>query len=406
MPSTFPAPDSGWSLADAGRVLGTVPSLAEAVTGGEEVIVGLPSHSIATFAVLLPEVESTLQESMLFAQIERRGLAARQGETAFDFEKVGKLGSEDAWIVNVVSTLPEDSIALAAHGYTTSAALRPVPAGGCALWKEHGRLVFGAWMAGRPAHIQVLAGATEVNAATAREIQLTLLGMQGDPALASQKWSGVEVAIDGIPSTDWKDFAKILADGLQVTATQTSPGRTLENPVARDRLLPPAVRRWQQSRRSLRRNLILIGAGLVVYAIVATLLWQSARRTEARRTDLERQISIVAPDAEQLQADNAQWQRLEPAFEKDLFPVVQLSRITAAMPVSGVVLREFRTTDRTIRLRGQARDVQLANRLIEDLRALDAFKRYEWSMPNPKVEKNNTATFEIEGKPKNASPES
>ena len=151
---------------------------------------------------------------------------------------------------------------------------------------------------------------------------------------------------------------------------------------------------------------ILVGAGLVVYTIVATLLWQSARRTEARRTDLERQISIVAPDAEQLQADSAQWQRLEPAFEKDWFPVVQLSRITAAMPVSGVVLREFRTTDRTIRLRGQARDVQLANRLVEDLRALDEFKRYEWSMPNPKVEKNNTATFEIEGKPKNASPES
>jgi hypothetical protein len=383
-----------------------MPNLADAVAGPAEVIVGLPSSSIATFAVLLPEVDETLHESMLFAQIERRGLASRQGETVFDFEKVGKLGAEEAWVVNVVSGLPEDSIARTASGYTTSAALRPVPAGGCALWKEHGRLVFGAWLAGRPAHIQVLVGANEVNAATAQEIQLTLLGMQGDPALASQTWNGLEVAVADTPPADWKAFSNFLAAGLQVTATQVSPTLTLANPVPRERLLPPAVRRWQKSRRNLRRNLILVGAGLVVYTIAATLLWQSARRTEARRTDLERQISIVAPDAEQLQADSAQWQRLEPAFEKDWFPVVQLSRITAAMPVSGVVLREFRTTDRTIRLRGQARDVQLANRLVEDLRALDEFKRYEWSMPNPKVEKNNTATFEIEGKPKNASPES
>jgi len=33
---------------------------------------------------------------------------------------------------------------------------------------------------------------------------------------------------------------------------------------------------------------------------------------------------------------------------------------------------------------------------------MDEFKAYDWSMPNPKVEQNNTATFEIEGKPKNS----
>lgn len=91
---------------------------------------------------------------------------------------------------------------------------------------------------------------------------------------------------------------------------------------------------------------------------------------------------------------------MEPAFNKDLFPVVQLSRITSALPGSGVVIRQYRTTGRQIRLRGQARDVQLANRLLEDLQSLEGFQRYEWSMPNPKVERNNTATFEIEGKPK------
>ena len=102
-----------------------------------------------------------------------------------------------------------------------------------------------------------------------------------------------------------------------------------------------------------------------------------------------------------VQLAEQRWRTLEPAFDKNLFPVVQLSRITAALPGSGVVIREYRTTDRNIRIRGQARDVQLANRLLEDLEGMEGFEPYQWSLPNPKVEKNNTATFEIEGKLKN-----
>ena len=70
------------------------------------------------------------------------------------------------------------------------------------------------------------------------------------------------------------------------------------------------------------------------------------------------------------------------------------------------MIREYRTSGRNIRLRGQARDVQLANRLLEDLQAMEEFEAYDWSMPNPRVERNNTATFEIEGKPKNAGADS
>jgi len=107
-----------------------------------------------------------------------------------------------------------------------------------------------------------------------------------------------------------------------------------------------------------------------------------------------------------IQQISQRWIRLEPAFEKSWFPLVQLNSFTSALPGSGVVVREFRTTGRSLRIRGQARDVQLANRLLEDLKAMEAFSAYEWSMPNPKVEKNNTATFEIEGKPSNAGADS
>lgn len=113
---------------------------------------------------------------------------------------------------------------------------------------------------------------------------------------------------------------------------------------------------------------------------------------------LERSVALAEPDVERVRQAEQRWQALQPSFDKSLFPVVQLSRLTSALPGSGVVIREYRTSGRDIRVRGQARDVQLANQLVEDLRNMEAFRSYEWSMPNPRMEKNNTATFEIVGK--------
>ena len=153
------------------------------------------------------------------------------------------------------------------------------------------------------------------------------------------------------------------------------------------------------------KTLIGLAVGLMIYLVVGVWFWKKAKTTGQEVTSLERQVEILRPDVERIELSEQRWKILEPAFDKDFFPMIQLNRITSALPGSGVVVREFKTNGRGIRLRGQARDVQLANRLVEDLRAIDGFEAYEWSMPNPKVEKNNTATFEIEGKPKNAQPD-
>ena len=63
------------------------------------------------------------------------------------------------------------------------------------------------------------------------------------------------------------------------------------------------------------------------------------------------------------------------------------------------MIREFRTSGKSIRIQGRARDVQLAFNFENDLKANEAFAAYEWNMPQPRVEQNNTATFDIQGKP-------
>ncbi|MCB1092854.1 MAG: PilN domain-containing protein, partial [Verrucomicrobiae bacterium] len=89
-----------------------------------------------------------------------------------------------------------------------------------------------------------------------------------------------------------------------------------------------------------------------------------------------------------------------PGFDLHYFPLVQLNEVTRVMPGSGVLVRQFETKGRNITIDGSARDVQMAFRLKEDLEKNPFFKAYSWNMPQPKVERNNMATFRIQGQPK------
>jgi len=145
---------------------------------------------------------------------------------------------------------------------------------------------------------------------------------------------------------------------LQVQATSTScvsPGRISEC------LLPSAVTKARRKRKAKSRNLVILAILFVVYVVGLSAMIVKGRNTAAEVESLKRQISIVEPDVEWVQRVDQRWKALEPAFEKSWFSVVQLSQITSALPGSGVVIREYRTSGLNIRVRGQARDVQLAN---------------------------------------------
>ncbi|MEX2580503.1 MAG: hypothetical protein WD342_15700 [Verrucomicrobiales bacterium] len=397
----LPAPEKGWTLFVDGVETAHHHSLAELAGRRSDIVIGLPAAAVSTFVVTLPRAEASLHESMIFAQIERRGLANREGETLFDFEAVEAGESGATFVVTVVTALADDLVAPNAAGYATAASLKKHGDSPCLVYREHGRLVLAVFLGVHPAHLQVLSGAPGVEAASAAEINLILLSLRGEPAFADADLAEVELAVSGIPEGDLAAFRNILSVPVSVVR---DPG-SVTDPRARDRLLPPAVKRARSRHRNRRRNLVLFVTGLIVYLVVGAWVWTWAKRTEREIESLEKRIAIVEPDVERIQLAEQRWKQLEPAFEMTFFPVVQLSRITSALPGSGVVVREYRTSGRSIRIQGQARDVQLANRLLEDLKGMDAFAAYAWSMPNPKVESNNTATFEIEGKPKDAGAE-
>lgn len=394
----LPASDRGWILCSGGAEIAREPDLRDLAGTRGDLLVALPATCVSTFVVELPPVEEALHETMIRAQADKRGLSGK-GAALVDFERVDHSERRDVFAVRVVPDLPGDLVVPTAAAYTFSASLHASSslsgAATATVWREQGRLVLGVFVGGVTVHIQVLNGKPEVAAPLAGEIHLILMGLKGESLFEHAAPGEVILSLEGVGGDELAAFRAALSLPVRL-----DPPRPPAKGEGRDRLLPAAVTALRKRRRSVARNFALLAAGLVIYAVVGMGIWTQSKATQREIDSLERRIAIIQPDVERIQLAEQRWRSLEPAFNKDLFPIVQLSRITAALPGSGVVVREYRTTGRGIRVRGQARDVQLANRLLEDLQGMDGFESYDWLMPNPKVERNNTATFEIEGKPK------
>lgn len=398
----LPAPEKGWVLYQGENEISRSSDLRDLIGHRSDVVIGYPAEKVTTFPVLLPDTEESLHDSMIYSQLEKRGLlSGSEGELLYDYEIVDRGSEGNTFAVSVVSGVSNELVDPNAAGYAPAAALHSVPGNACLLWKEQGRLVLAIYKENEPVHLQVLSGGDRLGATIAGEINLILMGLRGDSCTEDSMPEMLVLKVDDSSAEERKSFEGALNLRVQVTSTScVSSGRIS------DRLLPAAVTKARRKRKAKSRNSVIFAVLFIAYAVGLSVMIIKSRNTAAEISSLKRQIDIVEPDVARVQQVDQRWRNLEPAFEKSWFPVVQLSRITSALPGSGVVIREYRTSGRNIRLRGQARDVQLANRLLEDLQAMEEFKAYDWSMPNPKVERNNTATFEIEGKPKNAGADS
>ena len=398
----LPGPEKEWLLFQGEKKTSQGSDLRDLIGHRSDVVVGFPSDKVTTFPVVLPETDESLYDSMIYSQLEKRGLlAGHEGEVLYDYEIVGKGPEGNTFAVSVVSDVSSELIDSNAAGYAPAASLRSVSQNSCLLWKEKGRLVLAIYKGREPVHLQVLSGGDRLGPAIAGEINLILMGLKGDTCMEDSMPQALVLEVDDASADERGSFA----EGLNLTVHPTSKSHVSIGRIS-ERFLPSAVIRARRKRKAKSRIAVILAVLFACYAVGLSAMIIKSNNTVAEIGSLERQISIVEPDVDWVERVDQRWKNLEPAFEKSWFPVVQLSRITSALPGSGVVIREYRTSGRGIRVQGQARDVQLANRLLEDLQSMAEFNAYDWSMPNPKVEKNNTATFEITGKPKNAGTDS
>ena len=389
----LPDPDKGWNLWQGKSVTDHGREPAEIAGKRADLIIGVPASMGTTFAIRVPTTDSELFEDMIMAQVDKRGLGG--DDTIFDYEIVNQDGGQETLLsVNVLShEFPENLCLENAAGYAPTARIREMPDDGLVLWKEQRRLVLAACRDGCLTHVQALSAAPELSAASAQEINLSVLSLLAERLIEDDP----TITVAGNFGTDDRQtFEAVLNMPVEFAADlpirrRFSPGtRYLPTNVTRARARKKAIRIWS-----------LIGlVMLVAYSVTGFFIWKSSKSTEGQVASLKQQISILEPDVEAVQASEARWSTLQPAFDLQYFPLVQLNEVTKVMPPSGVLVREFRTEGTSIRIRGYARDVQLAFNLQKDLEANPAFSAYDWEMPRPSVDRNNTATFDIRGTPK------
>lgn len=393
--STFaiPSADGGWELYRRGSKVRSAPDLKELAGSGAGVMVAVPAQYASTFLVSLPTTDSSMFSDMAFAQIERRGLARdSEGEVVFDHHSIGHEGNKTDLSVDVLSSeFPETWSLPKADGYIASARVLEMPDDKLILWREHKRLVLAANHGGRVTHVQVVSAGKKLGEAVAQEINLTALSLQGEGAIGENP----DLVVVGEFSRD----ACEAFERASVLPVEFAPERRVRTSlvVSDPGLTPSAVRRARERRSSGRRRNMVLAMVAVFYAAAMVFLWNFSKSRSAEIEAVRAEVLAIRPAAEQVQQDRQRWEALEPAVDLKFYPLVQLNQITRVMPPSGLVISEFRTRGRDIRIRGRARDAQLAFRFEEGLEANEALGDYQWNMPNPKVERDNSATFEVQG---------
>lgn len=387
MTIALPADSKNWTLWSGSKAASTARELADVVKGRTDTVIGVPASFATTFAVTLPTSDRTLIPAMIETQIDKRGLEPE----VWDYQIVGSTEEGGTLVtVDVLSDEFPDELALAkAAGYAPSARLIKMPQNRIFLWKEQKRLVFAVNRDGTVTHVQSLGSEPELGSASAQELMLSALSLQGEGLIGDTP----EVTVAGEIGGDRTAFETMIGFPVEYQSKLVPVAK----PDIRDAFLPRLVRESRGRSDSRRKRGIAVFAVAAAYLIGGAFLYVHALRTKREIAKLEAEVAVNRPIVAEIQESEGQWTALEPAFDLAYFPVVQLNEITKLMPPSGVVLREYETKGRRIQLDGQAKDVQLAFGMLEALKDSEFFDAYEWSMNQPKVEGNNTASFRILG---------
>ena len=384
---------------------GTAESPARATLESGSVVIGLPGRACRTFAFTVPTNDPTLFRQLAFAQLERRGLAASTPEdTSFICHVHDTRPGHSVLSVDVV--LPEGaslSLPPRTRGMLPAVRLFPLPAGRLVLMEEQGRLVLCAGIDGQLVHSQVISSAGGLDHHAGQELRVTSLALQQQGLMTEV--TGVEL---------WGDFP---ADEVAALARQAGlpvemrprPAPVLRSDQLRASagLLPASIRNRARARR--RRPLGWIAAAAVLL-LGSAAAWQQHSQLvtlEATVVRMENEINAAAGQAgraegeqSRLRTTQAQWAALRPALEPRRYPLSQLNAIARCLGPTAAVLKRFESKPDIVAISGTARSAGEAYTLYNSIRTEPELALLNWSMVQPSLSDDGTASFEITGKPR------
>ena len=332
---------------------------------------------------------------MVASQLERRGLKGPGGGApAFRWHLLGNSGPHGIVAVDVLAEPFPDELAVThAASYTSALRLVHLPAGQLTIVEEQGDLVIAANHQGKLQHSHVFAQSPADLETIAQEVMLTKLSLEGQPGTTPV--TGVTLI------GEWDaDLVAGLRKQLGLTVQEVerlAPSATLDTKNWTE-LLPPSVAesRAAAARRSKWLRLGFLGALLYASLIFLGVVYLRSRQQVA--DTLAADVAETSAPAAALRQAAEKWKAMLPAIESKRFPLVILDQITALLPPSGILFRDYEISLAEVEVRGEARDAQTAFQLLEDLKKHKELSRYDWTMPQPQIRDNKTASFRLQGK--------
>jgi len=172
----------------------------------------------------------------------------------------------------------------------------------------------------------------------------------------------------------------------------------------RSKLMPADILASRASaKQSERRRLLLLSAGFVMAAVVAGFSFLMAEATRERDA-LREKVAEVTPRAAKILAQQAAWQEIAPAVDPNFFPMELLLRTMEPESSAEIGLTSFECTAKSVVIQGRAPEISPALKFTEDIKSSELLMAYQWEASTPKIESDNSASFELKGTLPEAAP--
>ncbi len=135
-----------------------------------------------------------------------------------------------------------------------------------------------------------------------------------------------------------------------------------------------------------------LSLGVIALAFTGLIGWESRVGEQWR----ERYTSLK-PQAARMEDYQRQWAEAAPALDPEA-SVLELWRGVALLPSAGQVqITRWETGRDSARIEGVAESAPVALRFLDEVGQSPALQRYRWEFPQPAIQAEGSATFELNG---------
>ncbi len=199
-----------------------------------------------------------------------------------------------------------------------------------------------------------------------------------------------------------KDFSGLLPPsgflGISVEPISDPQGPTPKIPSPLPSWFPPGVRDAIASSERMKKIRIAAIAASVVLAAIALSTGSFLINLHWKTLTLQKQLQKIEDQASPSMRTARQWEILAPSIDTSLFPLERLLLAVQSLPREGVRLSVFETIPDGIRIEGDARNVGLATLYFNTLQTAPGSEAFDWKMPSPALQPDNSARFAIDGR--------